>query len=86
MNPCAAPVDTVWTTGTPSGTPVDDRPILAWTGDDVLVRPPSVLTPTTVLTCEDARRPQFPHPLLLRRIVSLRAHAFIGPGDDRRAA
>lgn len=86
MNPCAAAVDTMWMERSTSGTPVDEVAECASSGDERLFRPRSVLTPVTPLTCEDVRSPQFPHPLLLRRIVSLRAHAFIGPGDDRRAA
>ena len=65
-----------------SGTAVDDARQPAGTVDYGRVRPLSVLTPVTSLTCDDACHPQFPHPLLRRRVLSQRTHFFITAGDD----
>ncbi len=79
---CSVPGDSMWMTRRTSGTPVDGAgPELAPV-DDVRRRPPFVLTLDVPLTCDDVRNPQFPHPLLRRRVQSLRGPILIGPGDD----
>jgi len=78
----AQTVDRVWMTQPAPGTPVDERGLGSVAVDDALRRPPSVLTLEGPLTCDDARNPQFPHPLLLRRVESLRGPILVGPGDD----
>ena len=79
---CRGPVDALGMITVRSGTPVDEHTATFWTVDARDVRPPSVLTPMTGLTCDDARRPQFPHPLRRRRVHSLKEHVLITAGDD----
>ena len=79
---CRLTVDTLGTSSTTSGTSVDGRDQHVKTVDTTAVSPLSVLTPFTRLTCDDAHRPQFPHPLLRRRVLSQRTHFFITAGDD----
>lgn len=82
MNRASGAVDTLGTADVRLRTAVDDLPSGSLAVDECPDRPLSVLTPFRALTCHDARHPQFPHPLLLRRILSLRGTVLIGPGDD----
>ena len=81
---CASAVDRTGTTRPVPGTPVDDRSVRGWTVDGVVRRPRSVLTLDHALTCDDARRPQFPQGLLLPRVLSFEGQSFIESVDDER--
>ena len=72
--------------GSRTGTAVDDTVAVAPAVDRHAARPRSVLTPMVRLTCDDARHPQFPHPLRRRRILPSRGTIVITAGDERRAA
>jgi hypothetical protein len=77
-------VDSRGTAGVRTGTAVESSSGASLPVDGNVRRPPSVLTPTTVLTCDDARRPQFPQALLLPRVLSYEGQSFIESVDDER--
>jgi hypothetical protein len=83
IDPCGPAVDGSGTNDAVTGTPVDGGRSAPISVDEHPGRPRSVLTPFPALTCDDARRPQFPQALLLRRVLLLKRPIFVEPGDDR---
>jgi hypothetical protein len=80
--PCAQAVDTWGTRPSFSGTGVDGGVVQGRSVDSDVRRPRSVLTPLSPVTCDDARRTQFPQPLLLRRILLKKRTVLVEAGDE----